>query len=98
MGGRFLKRVQKISNPHIIDVRGRGLFVGVELDTKARPYCERLAGEGVLAKETHDNVIRFAPPLTITEEEMEWALQRIEKVLSAKTGQVAVAGERAGDR
>ncbi len=98
MGGRFLKRVQKISNPHIIDVRGRGLFVGVELDTKARPYCERLAGEGVLAKETHDNVIRFAPPLTITEEEMEWALQRIEKVLSEKTGQVAVAGERAGDR
>ena len=84
MGERFLRRVQAIVNPHIVEVRGRGLFVGVELDTKARPYCEALAEVGVLAKETHDNVIRFAPPLTITEEEMEWALDRIESVLAAK--------------
>ena len=84
MGERFLRRVQAIVNPHIVEVRGRGLFVGVELDTKARPYCEALAEVGVLAKETHDNVIRFAPPLTMTEEEMEWALDRIEAVLAAK--------------
>lgn len=84
MGEKFLRRVQGITNPHIVEVRGRGLFVGVELDTKARPYCESLADQGVLAKETHDNVIRFAPPLTITEEEMEWALERIEAVLAAK--------------
>lgn len=98
MGEHFLKRVQSIKNTHIVEVRGRGLFVGVELDTKARPYCEKLAEEGVLAKETHDNVIRFAPPLTITEEEMEWALARIEKVLSATAKELAVAGEPAGDR
>jgi len=84
MGEKFLRRVQAIVNPHIVEVRGRGLFVGVELDTKARPYCEALAEVGVLAKETHDNVIRFAPPLTITEEEMAWALDRIEGVLAAK--------------
>jgi len=83
MGEQFLKRMSEINNPDIREVRGRGLFVGVELHSKARPYCERLAEAGVLAKETHDNVIRFAPPLTITDEELAWALERIVKVLSA---------------
>lgn len=82
MGEQFLRRVKAIKNPRILEVRGRGLFVGVELDTKARPYCERLAEAGVLAKETHDNVIRFAPPLTMTENEMDWALNQIESVLT----------------
>ncbi len=84
LGELFLSRLRKdVRNPHIVEIRGRGLFVGIELDTAARPYCERLMQEGVLAKETHDNVIRFAPPLTITEEELEWGLQRIVQILSA---------------
>ncbi|MDP2871476.1 MAG: ornithine--oxo-acid transaminase [Bacillota bacterium] len=84
LGEVFLSRLRaSVRNPHIVELRGRGLFVGVELDTAARPYCERLMREGVLAKETHENVIRFAPPLVITEEELEWALERIVRVLSA---------------
>lgn len=83
LGELFLSRLRTdVRNPHVVEIRGRGLFVGIELDTAARPYCERLMQEGVLAKETHDNVIRFAPPLTITEEELEWGLERIIRVLS----------------
>lgn len=81
LGKRFLEKLRTIRNPHIVDVRGRGLFIGVELDTKARPYCESLKEEGLLCKETHENVIRFAPPLVITEEELDWAFERIKKVL-----------------
>ncbi len=83
LGQAFLKELNTIRNPHILDVRGRGLFIGVELDTPARPYCERLKEEGLLCKETHDNVIRFAPPLVISEEELDWAFARIEKVLQS---------------
>jgi ornithine--oxo-acid transaminase len=84
MGERFLGRLQTVQNPDIRELRGRGLFVGVDLHSKARPYCERLAEAGVLAKETHDSVIRFAPPLVITDEELDWALERIVRVLSGK--------------
>ncbi|NIR71992.1 ornithine--oxo-acid transaminase [candidate division KSB1 bacterium] len=83
LGQSFLERLNTIRNPHIVDVRGRGLFIGVELDRKARPYCERLKDEGLLCKETHTNVIRFAPPLVITEEELGWAFERIKKVLES---------------
>ncbi len=55
-----------------------------QLTEKARPYCEALKEEGLLCKETHDNVIRFAPPLTIDREEIDWALERIEKVVSKR--------------
>jgi ornithine--oxo-acid transaminase len=81
LGKAFLERLKTIRNPHILDVRGRGLFIGIELDTKARPYCEALKDEGLLCKETHENVIRFAPPLVITEEELDWAFERIKRVL-----------------
>lgn len=81
LGASFLERLKSIESPHIVDVRGKGLFIGVELDTKARPYCEALKDEGLLCKETHENVLRFAPPLVITEEELDWAFERIKKVI-----------------
>ncbi|MEW6243440.1 MAG: ornithine--oxo-acid transaminase [Bacillota bacterium] len=83
MGQLFKERLLAIQNPHIREIRGRGLLLGVELDTDARPYCERLMEAGVLAKETHYNIIRFAPPLIISEEEMDWATERIARVLRA---------------
>lgn len=82
LGRDFLAKLQGIQSPHIKEVRGKGLFIGIELNTKARPFCEKLKGLGLLCKETHDNVIRVAPPLIITPEELEWALDRIRQVLS----------------
>lgn len=84
LGAYFLERLRAIVSPHIVEARGRGLWIGLQLDTKARPYCEDLMGEGVLCKETHDNVIRFAPPLVITREEIDWVLERIERVITAR--------------
>lgn len=81
MGEYLLNELKKIDNPHIRDVRGRGLLVGVELDEDARPYCEKLKEVGLLCKETHDTIIRFAPPLTITKEDIDWALERVRQVL-----------------
>jgi len=83
LGSYFQQELKNIKNPIIKDVRGRGLFIGVELKVKARPYCERLMEEGLLCKETHETVIRFAPPLVITKVELDWALERITRVLSA---------------
>lgn len=82
LGEYFLKEICTIKNPLIKEVRGRGLFIGVELHTKARPFCESLMDVGILCKETHDNVIRFAPPLIIKKEEIDWAMERISSVLS----------------
>lgn len=84
LGQYLLERLRGVRSPHIQDVRGRGLFIGVEIKKAsgtARKYCERLAQEGVLCKETHDQVVRFAPPLVITREEIDWAVPRIDKVL-----------------
>ncbi len=83
MGNSFLERLKTIESPHIVDIRGKGLFIGLELDVKARPYCEALKNEGLLCKETHENVIRFAPPLVISEEELDWAFERIKKVIES---------------
>jgi ornithine--oxo-acid transaminase len=63
------------------EVRGRGLWIGIELHKQARPFCEALKEQGILCKETHERVIRIAPPLVITREEIDWALDRIRKVL-----------------
>lgn len=82
-GAYFLEKLKEIQSPVVKEVRGKGLLVGIELTGKARPYCEHLMELGILAKETHDNVIRFAPPLVITLEEIDWALERIKKVLPA---------------
>jgi len=81
MGQYFMEKLRSIKGKHVKEVRGKGLLIGVELDTAARPYCEQLMGLGLLAKETHDHVIRLAPPLVITKKEIDWAFKRIKKVL-----------------
>ncbi len=85
LGQKFVEMLKTIDCPRIVDIRGKGLFIGIELDTEARPYCEALKNEGLLCKETHKNVIRFAPPLVISEEEIEWAFDRIKIVLEHET-------------
>ncbi|MGD6792667.1 ornithine--oxo-acid transaminase [Metabacillus indicus] len=82
LGAYFKEKLAEIKNPLIKEVRGRGLFIGVELTVPARPYCEKLKEEGLLCKETHETVIRFAPPLVISEDDLEWAIERITRVLS----------------
>jgi ornithine--oxo-acid transaminase len=85
MGAYFLEQLKKIKSSRIKEVRGRGLMIGVELIPEAggaRGYCEKLKTLGVLCKETHDDIIRFAPPLVIRREEIDWAMERIETVLS----------------
>jgi ornithine--oxo-acid transaminase len=82
LGAYFLAKLRSIKSPIIKEVRGRGLWIGIELTCAARPYCERLMEEGMLCKETHDHVIRLAPPLVITREELDWAFDRLKKVLS----------------
>ena len=85
MGGSFMERLRAMNSPHVQEVRGRGLLIGVHIKDDhgtARPYCEKLMGLGILAKETHGQVIRFAPPLVITREEADWALERIAQVLA----------------
>jgi ornithine--oxo-acid transaminase len=81
LGPYFLSRLQELRSPAIKEVRGRGLWIGIELFCSARPYCEKLMEEGLLCKETHDNVIRLAPPLTITRSEIDWAFARIAEVI-----------------
>ncbi len=83
LGEYFMNKLREIDSPHIKLVRGRGLWIGFILDTRARPYCEKLMDEGILCKETHDNIIRFAPPLVITKEEIDWAVERISKVVKS---------------
>lgn len=85
LGEYFLAKLKQIENKDIKEIRGRGLFIGVELHGPARPYCEALKEQGLLCKETHETVIRFAPPLIITKEELDWAIERIVKVLSQPT-------------
>ena len=86
MGAYFLNELQKIRSQKIKEVRGKGLLIGVELFPDAggaRQYCEKLMTKGILCKETHEHIIRFAPPLVITRQEIDWALERIVPVLSA---------------
>lgn len=85
MGERFLKGLQNIRDSRIKEVRGRGLMIAMELKLSAggaRKYCEKLKEKGLLCKETHDNIIRFAPPLVITAEQVDWAVEMISDVLS----------------
>lgn len=82
LGEYFLNELKKIEYPHIKEVRGKGLFIGLELTKAARPYCEALKEKGLLCKETHDNVIRFTPPLVIEKADLDWALSKIKEVLT----------------
>jgi ornithine--oxo-acid transaminase len=84
MGQYFMERLRALDSPVVEQVRGKGLLIGVVLEQRmggARPFCERLMKEGILAKETHDYVIRFAPPLVIQKDEIDWAMERIARVL-----------------
>ena len=82
LGEYLLEQLRTIDNPIIKDIRGRGLFIGVELTESARPYCEKLAELKLLCKETHDTVIRFAPPLIISKEDLDWAIAKIKTVFT----------------
>ncbi|RRA48211.1 ornithine--oxo-acid transaminase [Acidipila sp. EB88] len=81
LGAYALQRLKALRSEHVVDVRGRGLWLGIVLNVPARSFCERLQQRGVLCKETHENVIRLAPPLTISREDLEWGLGEIEAVL-----------------
>lgn len=86
LGEYFLQQLRKIKSPCVKEVRGRGLLIGVELVPSAggaRRFCEALLKKGLLCKETHEHVIRFAPPLVIKKEEIDWALEQIDAVLTA---------------
>lgn len=82
LGDYFLTELKKINNPKIKEIRGKGLMIGIELTEPARKTCEVLKEKGLLCKETHEYVIRLAPPLIIRKEEIDWALERINEVLS----------------
>jgi len=82
LGKYFLDKLKTIDNPHIKEVRGKGLFIAIELDEPARPYCETLQKEGVLCKDTHIYVIRIAPPLIITKDQIDWAFEKFQKIFS----------------
>ena len=81
LGAYFKGRLERIESGHIEEVRGKGLFIGVELNTPARPFAEALRERGILCKETHKTVLRFAPPLVISKDEIDWAMEHIEAVL-----------------
>jgi ornithine--oxo-acid transaminase len=84
LGAYFIERLRSLKSKKIKEVRGKGLWIGVELTPEAggaRQFCEELQREGLLCKETHVNIIRFAPPLVITRAEIDWAMERIAKVL-----------------
>lgn len=85
MGAYFMKRLRALGSPYVREIRGKGLLIGVEVKPEhgtARPFCEKLMKLGILAKETHEQVIRFAPPLVIERDEIDWALDRIKTVLT----------------
>jgi ornithine--oxo-acid transaminase len=85
LGAYLVDRLRAMRSNVVADVRGRGLWAGVEVDphvVSARTLCDALAAEGVLSKDTHGTVLRFAPPLTITREELDWGLERVERVFA----------------
>ena len=85
LGNYFIEQLTEIPSPHVKEVRGKGMLIGVELKESAggaRRFCEALQDRGILCKETHDNVIRFAPPLVIDRETLDWAIPIIRDVLN----------------
>jgi ornithine--oxo-acid transaminase len=89
LGSYMMEKLAGLAHPDILEIRGRGLFIAIELTVPARAYCEQLMQQGLLCKETHDYVIRLAPPLVITESEIDWAYERIAAVFATN----AMAGE-----
>ncbi len=82
IGEYFQEHLAEIPSPYVKEVRGKGLLIGVELNQSARRFCEALKDKSILAKETHDNVIRFAPPLIVDKDTIDWAIPRIKDVLN----------------
>jgi ornithine--oxo-acid transaminase len=85
LGTWFMAELRKIASASVVEVRGKGLLIGVEIKVEAgtaRPYCEALAERGILCKETHDQVIRFAPPLVVEREALEWVVGEARAVLA----------------
>lgn len=80
LGSYFMGKLAALTHPDIVQIRGRGLFIAIELSVPARAYCEQLMLAGLLCKETHEFVIRLAPPLTISSDEIDWAFERIQSV------------------
>ena len=77
--------MRKLNSPYVVDIRGKGLWIGIELNKAARPFCEALKERGVLCKETHESVIRLAPPLVISKEDLDLGLTEIGKVLEERS-------------
>ena len=77
LGSWFLEQLRTIRHSKIREIRGRGLLVGIELTVAARPFCEALMHHGLLCKETHDRVVRLAPPLVIDHDDLAWAVTQI---------------------
>ena len=82
LGAPLLERLRAIRSPYVREIRGRGLLIGIELDRRARPFCEALAKRGVLCKETHDMVLRIAPPLVVRAADLDWAVEQFAEVLA----------------
>ena len=80
LGKYFIEKIRSLRSPHFVEVRGRGLWIAIVLNQKARPFCEALMKKGLLCKETHENIVRLAPPLIITKEEIDWACERLKEV------------------
>lgn len=92
LGAYFVERLQAMNSPHIKEIRGRGLLIGAQVKPEvggARQFCERLMEAGLLCKETHEDVIRFAPPLVITKDELDWALGHIHEIMTSPLEAIA---------
>jgi ornithine--oxo-acid transaminase len=85
LGAKVMTRLKAMQSPHVVEVRGKGLMIGIELNITARPFCEALWARGVLCKETHQKVIRFAPPLVIAEHDLMGAVDQLIDVLTPAT-------------
>jgi ornithine--oxo-acid transaminase len=81
LGEYALHFLRTLRSPHIKEIRGKGLWIGIELNSSARPFCEALKARGVLCKETHEHVIRLAPPLVISRADLTWGLEQLRAVL-----------------
>jgi ornithine--oxo-acid transaminase len=93
LGTYALARLRKMRSKNVVEVRGRGLWLAIELNVPARPVCEALRDRGVLCKETHETVIRIAPPLMISREDLDWGLEQIERVLDASSEESSLRSE-----
>jgi ornithine--oxo-acid transaminase len=82
LGAWLLDALRAIDHPDVVAVRGRGLLIGLQLRVPARPYCEALKERGVLCKETHDTVIRLAPPLVVSRDDLAWAVEQVRAVFA----------------